>query len=87
MNVPFHLTDTVTMDATGEAARDVIVHLGKIFGVPTSSQCLYEATDKTYYLNVEGVFAPNPAGVPAVRGPRIPLPSAGPQDTKAFTKQ
>ena len=87
LNVPFHLTDTVTMSATGEAARDVIVNLGKIFGVPLASQCLYDATDKTYYLNLAGVFPPNPAGVPPVRGLRIPLLRVGPPDTKVFTKQ
>jgi hypothetical protein len=88
LNVPFQITDTVTMSATGEAARDVIAHLGKIFGLPASSQCLYEATLKTYFLNVENIFPPNPPGVPAVPGLRIPFPGPGfrSPDTMVFTK-
>jgi len=88
LNVPFNLDDTVTMSATGEAARDVIVRLGAIFGRPTmSSQCLYDATFKTYYLSVQIISAPNPPGVPARHGLRIPLPRAGPEDSPFFTKQ
>jgi hypothetical protein len=69
LNVPFHLTDTVTMSAVGEPAREVIESLGKIFGVALSSQCLYGATDKTYYLNASSIFPGNPAGVPPEPGP------------------
>jgi hypothetical protein len=76
LNAPFSLTDTVTMGATGEAARDVIANLGNTFGVPMSSQCLYDATDKTYYLNVHAVFRPNPAGVAPIRG-LIPVSPKG----------
>ncbi len=31
LNTPFHLTDTVTMNATGQSAREVIASLGSIF--------------------------------------------------------
>ncbi len=63
LNLPFHLTDTVTMAAPGEPAREAIGSPGKIFGVAFASQCLYDATDKTYYLNVNSIFPGNPAGV------------------------
>lgn len=87
LNTPFHLTDTVTMNATGQPAREAIASLGNIFGVPMSSQCLFDATDKTYYLNVQSIFAPNPAGLPQVPGPRTPVPGVGPASTKFFTKE
>jgi len=85
LNTPFHLTDTLTMGATGETARDLVAQLGSTLGVPMSSQCLYEATDKTYYRNVESIFVPNPAGVPAssVRGFRTPLPASLPTSSPA----
>jgi hypothetical protein len=86
LNVPFHLGDTITMGADGESARDVIKHMGEIFHVPFSFQCLYEPTSKTYYLNVKGVFAPNPAGVAARHGLARPAPSAGPASSPWFTK-
>ncbi len=64
LNMPFHLTDTVTMAAVGEPAREVIESLGRTFGVALASQCLYDATEKAYYLNVNSIFPGNPAGVP-----------------------
>ncbi len=88
LNTPFHLTDTVTMSATGQPAREVIANLGKIFGVPMSSQCVFDATDKTYYLNIRSIFAPNPAGVPQVSKPRAPIaPGSSTPNPKLFTKQ
>lgn len=86
LNTPFHLTDTVTMGASDEAAGDVITRLGKIFGVPMAWQCLYETTDKTYYLNVNSIAAPNPPGVPPITGEVVPRPNVGPADTKFFRK-
>jgi hypothetical protein len=68
LNVPFHLTDTVTMGATGESARDVVANLGRIFGVALASQCLYDATARAYYLNVQSIFSPNARGVPPPPG-------------------
>lgn len=87
LNTPFHLSDSLTMSADGESARDVIEHLGKIFGFPFSFQCLYEATTKTYYLNVKGVFVPNPQGGPAKHGYIRRLPTSGPANSPWFTNK
>jgi hypothetical protein len=87
LNTPFHLTDMVTMNATGQPAREVIASMGNILGVPMSSQCLFDATEKTYYLNVQSIFAPDPAGVQYVPGRRAPVPSVGSANPELFTKE
>jgi hypothetical protein len=84
LNVPFHLSDTITMSADGESAREVIEHMGEILRVPFSFQCLYEPTTKTYYLNVKGVFLPNPSGVPAKHGYVRQLPGSRPANSPWF---
>ena len=65
---PFHWGHTLTMSAGGESARDVIARLGSIFHFPFSFQCLWDATRKTYYLNVKGVFCAQSA-LPARQAP------------------
>jgi hypothetical protein len=87
LNVPFNLEDTLTLGASGESARTVIEHLSDIFHIPFSFQCLYVPTEKTYYLNVKGVFVPNPPGMPAEHGYIRPLPAAGPANSLWFTKK
>jgi hypothetical protein len=84
LNVPFHFSDTITMSAGGESAREVIEHMGEILHVPFSFQCLYEPTTKTYYLNVKSVFVPNPSGVPARHGYVRQLPASGPANSPWF---
>ena len=55
-------------------------------GADVVAECLYDATDKTYYLNIHAVFPPNPAGVAPIRGliPRV-SEGRGPQ-TVRFSK-
>jgi hypothetical protein len=86
LNTPFKLTDTVTIGAAGEAARNVIANIGKAFGVPMSSQCLYDADSKTYYLNVHAVFRSNDPGVAPVRGTITVSPSPGATGSPFFHK-
>lgn len=90
--IPFFLTDTVTMGASGEPARDLIAKLGGSFRLVFSSECLYEASFRTYWLNVHSIFAPNPRGVPAsemspfIPPGRRPTPSAS-GNTPLYTHQ
>ena len=86
LNTPFHWGDTLTMSAGGEPARDVIARLGAIFHFQFSFQCLWDATRKTYYLNVRGVFAPNPPGQPAQHGYIRRNTGPGPANSPWFTK-
>ncbi len=89
LNVPFAYSDTIDFGAAGEPARDVIDNLGAKVNRPISFQCLYDATEKAYYLNLT-VVAPAPVpGTPASEqkthakpdGPRV-----GPPDSPFFIK-
>ena len=78
--------EAVSLGAAGEAARDVIGKMASTLGLPITFQCLYDAGDKTYYLNVK-IVAPAPvAGGPALHGYIKPLPRVGPANSPFFTK-
>lgn len=79
LDTPFHVTDTISFSANGEPARDVIASIGEVFHVALSSQWLYDATTKTYYMTVQSIFRPNPAGGPPQPGP--PIIRARPRQT------
>ena len=84
LNVPYHVSDTISIGAAGESAAKVVAHMGAIAGVPFSFQCLYDATLKTYFLNVKSVFTPNPPGKWHQQPPA--QPRVGPADSRWFTK-
>jgi hypothetical protein len=89
LNLPFQLTDTITMSANGQSAADLVKQIGVMARVPLSFQCLYTPTTRTYYLILEGVYAPVPAGgAPPPTGVLLlpPMPKAGPSNSAWFTK-
>ena len=88
LNIPFAYTDTIDFGTSGRAARDVIAELGAKLNRPISFRCLYDATEKAYYLNLTMV-APVPVpGTPASeqKTHAKPVPLAGPPDSPFFIK-
>lgn len=85
LNVPFGNLDMIELGAAGRPARDVIGDIGAKLNRPISFQCLYEPTDKTYYLNVGGVSAPEGPGRAAPIGPLL-TPTMGPPNSPWFSK-
>ncbi len=87
LNAPFWPSDTLTVGASAEPARDVISDIGAQIGRPISFQCLWEPSEKRYYLNVTIVAAPEPPGRPAPGGPFIlPIPKVPPPGSPWFNK-
>ena len=87
LNAPFWPSETLTVGASVEPARNVISDIGAQIGRPISFQCLWEPTEKRYYLNVSIVAAPEPPGRPASGGPFfLPMPKAPPSGSPWFNK-
>lgn len=62
LNLPFSPLETFELSAVGQSAGDVIEDLGAKLGGTLSFQCLFDPTNKTYYLNVAGVSSLSPPG-------------------------
>jgi len=86
LNLPFGILERVELGANGETAGDVIENLGAKFGRTISYQCLYDATSKTYYLNLIGVAPASPPGGPPIHGIQK-HPTTGPANSPFFVKQ
>jgi hypothetical protein len=85
LEVPFFHWDTVELGAAGESARDVITNIGAKYNLPLSFRCLYDATDKTYYLNVQAIAPETVPGGPPPVG-KIRKPVLGPANSPWFTR-
>jgi len=86
LSAPFWEKQTIELAAAAEPAADVISDIGNAFKVPLSFRCLYDVTNKTYYLSVQAVTAPNPPGGPAKHGPVMQLPQTSGPNSPYFIK-
>ena len=85
LNLPFGLLETVEFGATGQSASQTIEDLGVALGRTLSYQCLYDATSKTYYLNLTGVAASPVPG--KITPPKAKAhPRTGTPDSPFFVK-
>ncbi len=77
LNVPFMNGATLEMGASNEPAADAIAtDIAALMGRQVSFRCLWEPTEKDYYLSVEIVTPPNPYKGPPP--PRILHPTLQP---------
>ena len=77
LNLPFMNGATLEMGASNEPASDAIAtDLAALMGRQVSFRCLWEPTEKDYYLNVAIVAPPNPYKGPPP--PRILHPTLQP---------
>lgn len=85
LNMPFHTGETVELGAVGQSAADLIEELGAKLGGTLSFQCLYDPTDKAYYLNIESVAPLSPPGGQRATAPKT-VPKTGSPNNPFFTK-